>query len=95
MKAAEFGTAWDAAVKECATAVAKPNIEDILSKTRYKLDAIGPDDVLLGLKKDKLVEFEKLIGETIAKVASPDASTIPKKLPHGTFAMWVKHCDTY
>ena len=90
-KGDEYGKAWDAVVRECEATVTKPNIEDILSKTRQKIDAIGPDDVLLGLNAGKLMAFEKTICETIAEVASPDPNSIPEKLPHDAFASWLKH----
>lgn len=90
-KGTEFGAAWDAVIAECSVTVTKPNIEDILSKTRHKIDAIGPGDVLLDLNEDKLIKFEKDICETIAKATSPPPDSIPDKLPHDAFALWLKN----
>jgi hypothetical protein len=84
----EFTEAWDAICKECSTGT--PNIEYCLSKVRSKIDAIGPTDKLLGLKKDDLQRFEEKIRKTIAKIALPAADKIPESLPHDDFALWIK-----
>jgi hypothetical protein len=65
----EFEKAWQEVSKECSGTT--PNIEQILSKIRHKIEAIGPADTLLGLNKAKLELLEGQIRQTIAALASP------------------------
>jgi hypothetical protein len=84
----EFEKAWQEVSKECSGTT--PNIEQILSKIRHKIEAIGPADTLLGLNKAKLELLEGQIRQTIAALASPSETRIPASLPHHLFAEWVK-----
>lgn len=85
-----FTKAWDALIPECDALHQHPNIENILSRIRSKIDALGDGDKPLGLSKDHLNQLEACIRKEIARCASPQDSLIPKSLPHDLFALWVK-----
>lgn len=87
---AEYANAWKAIVEECDSLHLSPNIETILSRVRAKLLAMGPKDSSLGLSRDKLVDFEKLICDEIAKKVSPAESSIPDNIAHDHFAQWLR-----
>ena len=55
-----------------------------------KIDAIGKGEILAGLDRKKLVQFEKTICTTIAKIVNLAEETIPKHTPHDAFASLVK-----
>lgn len=98
----EHAAAYDSIRRECEANLkaeaeeSKPsvlprpvNVEDILSAVRTKLSAIGDDDLIAGLKRDKLTTLEGTIRKTIAKAAFPATDRIPERLPHHQFAAWV------
>jgi hypothetical protein len=82
--------AWDKLVSQCKDDKCYANVEQILSRVRIKIDAIGEGEILVGLDRKKLIEIEKMICSTIAKTVSPDEKTIPEHTPHDDFASWVK-----
>jgi len=79
--------AWGTLVKQCEKDGRRVNVEDVLSKVRMKIDAIGEDETLVGLGREMLIDFEKKICATIAKIVNPE---IPECTPHNEFASWVK-----
>ena len=83
----DHAKAWDTLVSQCKKNERLVNVEDILSKVRMKIDAIGEDETLVGLNLVKLIELEKRICSAIAKTVNPE---IPKCTPHNEFASWVK-----
>jgi len=85
-----FSKAWDSAKAELIGTTPQPNIEDILSAVRRKLDAAGLGDKLLGLDISQLREFESSIRSTIAVAVSPKEDSIPSPLPHDGFSLWLK-----
>ncbi len=87
----EFAEAWGAMEDEVPPAPGHPNIEDLLSLVRTKKDAVGKAGVLSGLDKTAFTKLEIKIRETIVTAVTPDQSKFPPKLPHATFAVWVKH----
>lgn len=87
---AEYGKAWELIVDECKHNSIDPNIESILSRIRFKISAIGPKDLTLGLDKAKLEILEKEIRKTINEKATPEEEKIPETLPHQYFAKWIK-----
>lgn len=83
-------SAWQSLVDECEDLDEKPNIESILGRLRLKVDAAGPADKTLGLDRQQLESLEAAIRTTIAKLASPDESVIPERVPHDEFANWIR-----
>lgn len=87
---APFPDAWTRLVDECTAAGADPNIENILSRIRTKMTAMGAGDTLLGLDCAGMENAEKEIRKAIVQSAAPQEATIPADLPHHTFARWVR-----
>lgn len=85
----DYPRAWEMVERECTPTSSKPNIEHILSRIRAKLDAIGPEDILLGLDKTSLQTLEDAIRLKIAQVVTPD-NLANLSLPHEHFAHWLK-----
>lgn len=83
-------TAWGTLVSQCKKDGRPANVEDLLSKVRMKIDAIGEGETLVGLDREKLIGIENTICATIAKTANPAKETIPERTPHDGFASWVK-----
>jgi hypothetical protein len=90
---AKFAGAWRAIQEECDALTLLKNIENILSRLQYKLDALGAKDKPLGLSKTELEGLEICIRRTIAKCVTPDPSRMPKRLPHDDFAFWIRHAS--
>jgi hypothetical protein len=83
--------AWMALVKQCEQDGRHPsNVENVLSKVRMKIDAIGEGETLVGLSREQLSDIESTICATIAETVIPDEGTIPERTPHDDFASWVK-----
>lgn len=70
-----------------------PNIEDILSSVRGKIEAMTATDKLAGVDRAAMEAIEKTIRETIAAEAKPDAAQIPDPLPHRALATWIARID--
>ncbi len=87
---ADYSSAWTSLGEECTAARADPNIENIHSRIRTKLTAMGPKDTLLGLDINGMMTTEKEIRKTIVQCTAPREATIPKELPHHMFARWVR-----
>ena len=82
--------AWDTLIHQCETDRRSVNVENVLSKVRMKIDAIGEGEVLLGLDRKALRGIERTICAAIAKTVSRPEDTIPERTPHDEFASWVK-----
>ncbi len=82
--------AWGSLVKQCEQNDRSANVEDVLSKIRMKIDAIGEGERLIGLETDQLKAVEKTICSSIAAAVIPSEDKIPEKLPHDNFVDWVK-----
>ena len=82
--------AWDLLAKQCKRSDCSATIEDMLSRIRMKIDAIGQDEILLGLDLNKLIEIETTICASIAKSVNPHLDHIPNNTPHKNFASWIK-----
>ena len=87
---ASQAAAWAALVTQCRQDGRDAHIEHILSQVRTKIDAVGPDEKLVGLTREQLEAVERMICATIAKAASPAEAKIPVHTPHGRFADWAK-----
>ncbi len=86
----EFTKAWESIEEECKANHVLANIESILSRVRVKIDALTPNDKLIGLTKEQFTNLEKCIRENIAQQVTPEETNIPENIPHDQFAKWVK-----
>jgi hypothetical protein len=84
-----FGKAWKAMEDECAAANQDPNVENVLSRVRMKLDAIGGADKLVGLGEGELKKMEDTIKATIGGLANPADEILPPKMPHQDLVKWI------
>lgn len=82
-----YAHAWDLLVAECEAEGLPPQIENILSRLEYKLEAIGEVDTLVGLGKLQLQEIRNGIRMSIAEAAQP--GSVPLEIPHRSLARWV------
>lgn len=85
-----YEKAWEILEFQCVECKKPANIENILSRVHFKIDAIGRGEKLIGLEKTELEKLETAILKTIAGAANPKAEDIPEYLPHDDFAMWIK-----
>ena len=86
---ASFTKAWTAIEEQCKAGSQEPNVENILSRVRMMLSAIGDGDTLAGLKKPEIQKLEECVRKTIATVVTPDTSRIPGNFPHRKFSRWL------
>ena len=84
-----YAEAWDSIWSACKETNQSPNVEDVLSRLRMMLEAIGASETLAGLSKDELARLEKLLRREIARVANPQLDGIVETLPHRHFARWL------
>ena len=83
-------TAWKMLVEQCEQARVQLNIENILSRVRVKIDAVGQGEKLVGLDEDQLRKIEKTICTAIARAVNPSEENIPAHTPHDDFAAWIR-----
>ena len=57
----KYSKAWVSIEAHCTEAKQDPHVENILSRLRMMLNAIGKDDTLAGLKMDGLVKLEESV----------------------------------
>lgn len=86
-----FGLALAAITAEVKPAHREANIEDILSGVQRKIEAIGENDLLCGLDRQKFALLSETIRRTIAAQVNPDPTDFPKRLPHADFVRWASH----
>lgn len=85
----EYAEAWTR-VQGCCGRDGNPgNIEDVLSRLRMMLSAVGELDTLAGLNRSGIAKFEETVRQTIAKVANPKKELIPEDMPHKLMAQWL------
>jgi hypothetical protein len=82
--------AWTTLVKQCEQDGCSANVENVLSKVRMKIDAIGEEETLVGLNRAQLCKLENTICGSIAKTVNPPEGSIPERTPHDDFAVWAK-----
>jgi hypothetical protein len=85
----KYAKAWALMEAQCAEAKQDPHVENILSRLRMMLNAIGKDDTLSGLKTDELEKLEESVRKTIARLVTPDLKGLPIDFPHRKFARWL------
>ena len=86
---AQYAKAWGLIEAHCIDAKQEAHIENVLSRLRTMLNAIGKDDTLSGLKPDELVKLEECVRKTIARLVTPDLKDLPADVPHRKFARWL------
>ena len=84
-----YANAWEHILTECARGKSNPNIEDVLSRLRMMLEAIGESDTLAGLPKADLIKLEETVRKEIAKAVNPPTEHVLDALPHRRFAQWL------
>ncbi|MDO8432069.1 MAG: SIR2 family protein [Candidatus Binatus sp.] len=85
----EYAEAWSKVAAQCDHDGKSANIEDILSRLRMMLAAIGEQDTLLGLNRTGILKLEETVRRTIAKIANPAIALIPEETPHRSMARWL------
>lgn len=85
----KYAKAWAEIESHCKTNQQTPNVENILSRMRMMINAIGNSDTLAGLNKVELETLEECVRKTIAKIVMPDLSGITADSPHRKFARWL------
>ena len=92
-KAEELGdkykSAWELINNQCSKSGKAPNIENILSRLRMMLGAIGDNDTLSGLNEGEIKILEENVRKTIAGHVTPCLERIPDSYPHQRFARWL------
>ena len=86
---ANFAASWDSIAAQYKTPKQDPNVEDILSRVRMMLAAVGEGDTLSGLDRPEIERFERTVRQTIAQCVTPERERIPDELPHHAFGRWL------
>ena len=85
----KFAASWNSIAAQCEAAQQNPNVENILSRVRMKLAAVGDGDTLSGLGRAEISGFEETVRQTIARLVTPERERIPDELPHRAFGRWL------
>lgn len=88
-----YAKAWDSIWSGCKETNRTPNVEDVLSRLRMMLEAIGTSETLAGLSKAELANCEEILRREIARVANPQIDGVVGTLPHRRFARWLIKVD--
>jgi len=86
---APYKAAWAVLCSECDQLGLPQNVENILSRIRAKINAMGPEDTSCGLSRDELHVAELEIAKIIVRESSPNDDLIPQDCPHDVFARWI------
>ena len=85
----DYAGAWTKVEAQSGKKGKPGNIEDILSRLRMMLAAVGEQDKLLGLDRVGIARFEETVRRTIAKISNPARELIPEETPHRLMARWL------
>ena len=85
----KYAQAWDSVEVHCRENDQQPNVENVLSRFRMMLSAVGGTDTLAGLNRGEIETLEESIRKTIARVVTPDLNAIRGNFPHRRFARWL------
>ena len=85
----KFEEAWSLIESNCEEMGQGSNVENILSRLRMMLGAVGNTDTLFGLNRGEIENLEESVRRTIAKIVTPDLGVIPNNHPHRKFARWL------
>ena len=84
----KYAAAWETVEQGCCDNQQAPNIENILSRLRMMISAIGKADTLAGLNGSEIQSLEEAVRKSIAKAVTPDFSFVTN-FPHRKFARWL------
>lgn len=84
-----FANAWASIEENCRDSKLDPHVENVLSRLRNMLGAIGKEDKLAGLDAADLRKLEECVRKTIARIVSPDLAGLASDIPHRRFARWL------
>ncbi|MEX0731166.1 MAG: SIR2 family protein [Aquisalimonadaceae bacterium] len=85
----KYGKAWKLTETQCKEIGQAANVENVLSRLRIMLNAVGNTDMLCGLNKSEIGKLEQSVRKTIATVVTPDLDKVPSKYAHRKFARWL------
>ena len=85
--------AWSILEAQCTAEGVDANIENILSVVQSRVEALGAEETLSGLKGSQWSGLQQTIRKTIALAVQPDKGLIPAQLPHDDFARWVRQSN--
>jgi len=85
----KYAQAWNSVETYCKENGQQPNVENVLSRFRMMLSAVGSTDRLAGLNREEIAKLEESIRKTIARVVTPDLTAIQGSFPHRRFARWL------
>jgi SIR2-like protein len=85
----QYAKAWASIEDHCKEASLQPHVENILSRLRMMLGAIGKGDKLSGLEVGELQKLEECVRKTIAQIVTPDLKGLSPDIPHRKFARWL------
>ena len=85
----KYVKAWALIEAHCENAKQAPHVENVLSRLRMMLNAIGKEDTLCGLKMDEIKTLEECVRKTIARLVTPDLKGLSADIPHRKFARWL------
>lgn len=85
----KYAKAWDLLEAHCKEINQSANVENILSRLRMMISAVGSTDTLSGLNRTEIEGLEKCVRKTIAKIVTPKLGSVPNDFPHRKFARWL------
>lgn len=85
----KYARAWESIEALCKDNGQNPNVENVLSRLRMMMGAVGNTDRLAGLNKTEIEELEESVRKTIARVVTPNLTAIQGSYPHRKFARWL------
>ena len=85
----KYEKAWNSVEAHCKETGQDENVENVLSRLRIMLRAVGNTDTLAGLDKGELEELEGSVRKTIAQIVTPDLARVRGTFPHRQFAQWL------
>ncbi len=86
---AKYGQAWESIEEGCKENEEDPNVENVLSRLRMMLGAVGNTDTLAGLKRGEIEKLEESVRKTIARVVTPDLTRVEGNFPHRQLGRWL------
>lgn len=85
----KYAKAWNSVETHCKEHDQDSNAENILSRLRMMLSAVGTADTLAGLNKGEIEKLEESVRKSIARVVTPDLTPVQGNFPHRQFARWL------
>jgi hypothetical protein len=86
---AKYQAAWNAIEAHIGDIGLAGHVENILTRVRMMLSAISKSDTLAGLNEAELKRFEECVRTTIARIVTPDLTSLGADIPHRKFARWL------